>query len=160
MDSIHHYSVIAIKFTVSPMFPYLGCTAFLHLSIINQGKISPSRGSYVVYLGHTSGPTILCLRYLCWNRPCAWWSPVYTLLNFLDCVQYGSRYGARTNMVGETIEFSHSQSYTHTAHLCTHRLAQRCTQPCIHAQKQTHWHTQDPGRRVEPLQGLGYYWLG
>lgn len=61
MDSIHHYTVIAIKFTVSPMFPYLGCAAFLHLSIINQGKISPSRGSYVVYLGHTSGLTILSL---------------------------------------------------------------------------------------------------
>lgn len=61
MDSIHHYSVIAIKFTVSPIFPYLGCAAFLQLSIIYQEKkISPSKGSYVVYLGQTSGRTTLC----------------------------------------------------------------------------------------------------
>lgn len=67
MDSIHHWAVIAIKFTVGPMFPYLGCTAFLHLSIINQGKMSPSRGSCVVYLGHASGLVILgvCDRHAC-----------------------------------------------------------------------------------------------
>lgn len=65
MDSIHHYSAIAIKFIVSPMFPYLGCAAFLDLSIINQGiKNSLTRGSYVVYVGQTSGPTILCFRWL------------------------------------------------------------------------------------------------
>lgn len=62
MDSINHYTVIAITFTVSPMFLYLGCAAFLHLSIINQGTISPSRGSYVVYLGRTSAQTILGFR--------------------------------------------------------------------------------------------------
>lgn len=87
MDSIHHYSVIAIKFTVSPMFPYLGCAAFLHLSIINQGKISPCSGSYAVYMGHTSGPTILCLRWLHWRKTYAWWSPAYTLLNLLYCIR-------------------------------------------------------------------------
>lgn len=60
MEWIQFITILSLLLnSVGPMFLYLGCTAFLHLSIINQGKISPSRRSYVVYLGHTSGPTIL-----------------------------------------------------------------------------------------------------
>lgn len=66
MEWIQFITILSLLLnSVGPMFLYLGCTAFLHLSIINQGKISPSRGSYVVYLGHTSGPTILRFTQLC-----------------------------------------------------------------------------------------------
>lgn len=64
MDPIHHHSVIAIKFTVCTIFSYMGCAAFLEVSIINQkGKrkekkrLSLSRGFNGVYLGHTAGRT-------------------------------------------------------------------------------------------------------
>lgn len=130
MESIHHYSVIAIKFTVSPMFPYLGCAAFLHLSIINQGKISPSRGIFCSFFW-----AILLVQ-----QSSALGSRAQTglVLDDPQCTHswtfstaYGSRFGIRTNT--ETIGRSRSQRSTYV-----HTLASSCTQT----------NTQDPGRSV------------
>lgn len=62
MDSIHHYSAIAIKFSQSQA-SICGLRCFSASINHKSGKKSHQR-IYLVYLGQTSGPAILSLRYL------------------------------------------------------------------------------------------------
>lgn len=98
MDSIHHGSVIPIKFTASPIFLYLGCATLLQQSIINQERISPSRGQCAVYPGHSAGRT----------------TPLRDMTNAPQCAHcwilltaYGCHYG-----VGSNIESTHAWANT------------------------------------------------
>lgn len=92
---------LLFRFTVAPIFPYLGCAAVLQLSIINQEKISPSRGSWVVYLGHSTGGVEEQLSALGTRVETGL---MYNGPQCTHCWTVLTAHGVRTNTVGETIE--------------------------------------------------------
>lgn len=146
MDSIHHYSVITIKFSRS------------HVSVSGLHCFSAS-------INHKSRKNLSQQGILCSLSGPHFWSnnsPLYAVvLNPASCSTIPSvntaerkRRGVRKNTVSRL--YARTSSTHRNMHLSTHVSTQRRTQTCMYAHKQTNLNIQGPGWRVEPLQGWGY----